>query len=323
MTASFLTAGDVFDRWRDDVLTGAPPVLYPVGTGELARLEIGPGRVTLFGGAPGGGKTALVMQIMSDALRLTPWLRVLVCSVEMSPTVLLDRQLARLSGIDLGTIRHRRFGAEHADCLDQALATLEALTERLCFVRTPFSLKNVANSADAFQADVVVLDYVQRIAPPGNHRDKRGAVDASMDYLRQFADADVAVIAVAAVSRTKDSRGRSTYDGAELNLASFRESSELEYGADDAYLLVPESNGGMITLRHLKARHSERRDLHLLFDPRLQRFTSVAGGSLSAGRPPSPRPLRENRPQLTAALQALWQPTEATADHVETEGGDA
>lgn len=48
--ANYETAGDVFDGWRDDVLTGSPPVLFPIGSGDLGRLEIGPGLVTLIGG---------------------------------------------------------------------------------------------------------------------------------------------------------------------------------------------------------------------------------------------------------------------------------
>jgi hypothetical protein len=39
-----------------------------------------------------------------------------------------------------------------------------------------------------------------------------------MDYLRQFADAGVAVLVLAAVGRVKDSRGRSSYSGDGLNL---------------------------------------------------------------------------------------------------------
>ena len=136
------------------------------------------------------------MQAVVDALRLTPDLRAVVCNVEMPPAVLLDRQLARLSGIDLTLIRHRRLGAEHADRIDQALHTLEPLADRLAFVRPPFDLANVAATADAFDAGLLVLDYIQRIPPPGEHGDRRGAVDATMDYLRQFADAGVAVIVV-------------------------------------------------------------------------------------------------------------------------------
>jgi replicative DNA helicase len=278
--ANFQTASDCFDGWRDDVLSGSPPVLWPVGSGSLARLEVGPGLVTLLGGAPGAGKTAFVMQLVIDALRLTPAIRALVCNVEMPPRVLLDRQLARLSGIDLGTIRYRRFEAEHAERIDQAMHTLEPLADRLAFVRPPFDLENVAASADAFHANLLVLDYIQRIPPPGNHADKRVAVNATMDYLRQFADAGVAVLVVAAVGRTKDKQGRSSYSGDGLNLASFRESSELEFGADDAFILVPSDNVAdfgtvTVTLRHLKARHTEPKDLRLTFDRRIQRFTDA------------------------------------------------
>jgi len=314
--ANFQSAADVFDTWRDDVHTGAPPVFYPIGSGELARIEVGPKLVTLIGGAPGAGKTAFTMQAVVDALRMTPTLRALVCNIEMTPTVLLDRQLARLSGIDLATIRYRRFTAEHADRLDQALNTLETLAERLAFVRPPFNLDNVATSADAFHADLIVLDYIQRIPPPGEHGDKRGSVDATMNYLRQFADAGVAMIVVAAVSRGKDNKGRSTYSGDALTLASFRESSELEFGADDAFILVPkeddaEDGVAMVTLRHLKARHTEAKDIALRFDRRTQRF-EVAEGGTGRARPSSGR--------LQNALHSAWDRTSPAKDEDDSQG---
>jgi replicative DNA helicase len=218
----------------------------------------------------------------------------------MPPTELLNRQLSRLSGVDLSTIRHRRLAAEHGERIDPALTTMEPLAERLCFVRPPFDLANVAATADAFDAGLLVLDYLQRIAPPGEHGDKRGSVDATMDYLRQFADAGAAIIAVAAVGRTKDSKGRSSYDTNGLGLASFKESGELEYGADSAYLLTPEKHGSdAITLRCLKDRNGEPRDIALRFERRLQRFDladAVAAPKADAGK-------------LQAALAALWADT--------------
>jgi len=310
--ASFIAAADALPDWRDDVLSGKPPVLYPVGNGELARVEIGPGTVTLLGGAPGAGKTAFTMQAVIDALRLTPTLRVVVCNVEMNPAVLLDRQLARLSGIDLSAIRHRRLSAEHAERIDQALNTLEPLAERLAFIRPPFDLANVAATADAFDAQLLLLDYIQRIAPPGEHSDKRGAVNATMDYLRQFADADTAVIVVSAVGRTKDAKGRSSYSGDGLNLASFRESSELEYGADDAFMLVPDGDdqGDAVILRHLKSRHGEAKDIDLTFHRRHQRFTPI-------GAEQGPRP---DAGKVKSALAALWARTSPATD--DAEGGE-
>jgi replicative DNA helicase len=218
----------------------------------------------------------------------------------------MDRQLARLSGIDLNTIRLRRLGVEHGERIDAALQTLEPLAERLCFVRPPFDLANVAASADAFNAGLIVLDYIQRIPPPGNHGDKRGSVDATMDFLRQFADAGVAVVVVAAVSRSKDAKGRSTYAGDALSLASFRESSELEFGADDAFILVndPDDDTGVI-LRHLKARHTEAKDIALTFDRARQRFTP---------RTLTPPP---SAGKLQSALADLWVRTAVADDEGE------
>jgi replicative DNA helicase len=305
MTATYVGAADALAGWRDDVFSGKP-VLWPMGAGDFARIECGPGTVLLFGGAPGAGKTAFTMQVVVDALRLTAGLRAVVCNVEMAPAALLDRQLARLSGIDLTPIRYRQLGAEHADRIDQAMHTLEPLAERLAFIRPPFDLANVAATADAFGAQLLALDYIQRIPPPGDHGDKRGAVNATMDFLRQFADAGIGVIVVSAIGRTKDGKGRSSYAGDGLNLASFRESSELEFGCDDAFILTADDDdqGDAVTLRHLKSRHGECRDLDLTFDRKHQRFTPAGGD-------PGPRP---DAGRVKSALAALWARTAPATD---------
>jgi len=288
MTPQFTPATDMFAGWGDDLRSGKPPTLYPVAEpgNALAQIEIGPGQVTLFGGPPGVGKTAFVMQLVVDAIRLTPTTRVLVANVEMSPTALLDRQLARLSGIDLGTIRHRKLKPEHATRMTLGMDTLAGIIPRLAFVRLPYTMENVAVSADAFGTDILVLDYIQRFSPPGEHAHRKSAVDAVMEYARGFAEAGVAVVVVAAVGRQRDDKGRSGYGG--LNLASFRESSELEYGADNAFLLVRDDSpnaSGAITLKHVKSRHGEPRDIPLRFTGAVQRFDPAddhAGGKMAA-----------------------------------------
>ena len=51
MTApNYVSAADVLAGWREDVLTGKPPTLYPFGSGDIARIEVGPGLVMLLGG---------------------------------------------------------------------------------------------------------------------------------------------------------------------------------------------------------------------------------------------------------------------------------
>lgn len=306
----YQTVADAFDAWRDALFSGAALPLYTVGTGALVTVEIGPGRVVLVGGLPGGGKTALAMQWVIDALRAVPTLRAVVANVEMSAAVLLDRQLARLSGVPLDVIARRKLGADHADRIDRGLATLESVADRLAFIAPPFDLGNIAATADDFGGGLLVLDYLQRIRPPGEHADRRHSVDALMDYLRQFADAGCAVLALSAVARSKDRRGRSTYDGDALSLASFRESSELEYGADTAYVLVPgRDDPEIVTLRCLKHRHGQPVDVTLRFERRLQSFRPIEPG------PATPA----DRGKLTASLRALWGSTPAAADD---DGGD-
>ncbi|MCL4207596.1 MAG: AAA family ATPase [Pirellulaceae bacterium] len=311
--ANYTTADDVFDSWRDDIRTGKAPVLYPIAdAGELAQIEIGPGLVTLFGGAPGAGKTAFTMQAVTDALRLTRGLRAVVCNVEMPVTVLLDRQLARLAGLPAETIRRRTLDASHGSRLDAGLDALESIADRLAFVRPPFTLENIAAAADAFDAGLMLLDYAQRIQPPGQHGDRRASVNALMDHLRQFAGAGLAVLVVAAVGRTKDARGRSSYDADGLNLASFRESSELEFGADDAFILAPDkTDAGLVTLKHLKARHGEQRDVLLRFDKARQAFSPEDSSAETERKPDG---------KLLSALRGLWGSTAAAVD--DDEGGD-
>jgi replicative DNA helicase len=130
------------------------------------------------------------------------------------------------------------------------------------------------------------------------------------DYLRQFADAGTAVLVLSAIGRTKDSKGRSSYAGDGLNLASFRESSELEFGADDAFILTPDDDqGDAVTLRHLKSRYGECRDIEVTFDRQHQRFASAEGDQ-------GPRP---DAAKVKSALAALWAKTAPAADH---EGGE-
>jgi len=329
-TAKYVTGEAVFTGWRDDVLTGKGPVVFPH---TLPVPEISPGHVTLLGGAPGAGKTALVMACVVEALRHTPTLRALVANVEMSPAALLDRQLARLSGIEAEVIRHRRFTAEHADRLDAGLATVESFADRLAFLEPPFDLANVAHAADAHGADVVVLDYLQRILPPGDVADPRLRANAVMGMLRQFAGQGCAVLALSAVGRSRDNAGRSTYAAGSMSLASFRDSGELEYGADDAFLLAPveDADPSVVRLSHLKCRHGAQRTVDLHFDRARQAFRLLAD---AVDARPAPTPARSKRgrkskeatphPEFSPErLAALWQATPAApVDAVADDGGD-
>jgi replicative DNA helicase len=118
------------------------------------------------------------------------------------------------------------------------------------------------------------------------------------------------VIVVAALARSKDAKGRSSYsDG--LGLASFRETSELEYGCDDAFLLVPDDDGDRVVLKHLKSRHGAATDVPLRFVRARQRFDDFE---------PTATP-ETRRAALMGHLHTLRQQTPAAADG-DGEGAD-
>lgn len=296
----YITASDALGDWRDSLFSGERPRLYALGHPGFSTLELGPGRLVILGGAPGAGKSALAMQLVVDALRATPDLRAVVCSVEMSVRVLLDRQLSRLAGVPLSVISSRTLTEEHAHRIDAGIATLESVGERLAFVSAPHTLVSVGEAAEEFDAELLLLDYVQRIPANGKHADKRASVNAGLDSIREACHAGCAVLAVAAIGRGKDKAGRSSYANSTLSLASFRESSELEFGADAAYLLAPDGRDSESVLLHCcKNRHAEPADIPLLFARRFQSFTPAASvPSASSGAP-------------SAELAALWGATPA------------
>jgi replicative DNA helicase len=275
-SARYIGGRQAFGRWTDDVRHGTGPVLY---RHTLSHPEIGPGLVTLIGGAPGGGKTAFVTQIAIDALQFNPDLRLLVANCEMSEDAILNRQLARLSGVNAELIRHRRLGPAHAERIDTGLATLETVIDRIGFLQRPFSLTNVAMAADDMNAQVVILDYLQRFTLDDEDSEPRERIGRMMDALRRLASSGMAVIVVSALGRTRDRAGRSSYSGDGLSLASFRETSELEYGADDAFILAPieERDPNRVRLQHLKSRHGEQVTQDLLFNRGVQSFQRLDG----------------------------------------------
>ena len=277
----FQTGRELFKSWRHGVSTGKSPIFYPVGSGRFAEIEIGHGLLTVIGGAPGQGKTALTMQWVVDALTLTRSLKALVCNVEMGAIALFDRQFARLSGVDLSVIRRRRCNEEEIVSLEAELNSLGEVAERLAFMNGRCGVRSIAESANAFGAELILVDYIQRIGTHGKPGDPRGAVDAAMSDLRVFADGGRSVIVVAALARSKDTKGRSSYREG-ISLASFRESSELEYGADDAYILTPNRETDdereptpHVRLQHLKSRYGETKDIEMIFEKKHQRFTTI------------------------------------------------
>lgn len=275
MTPTFTTGTELFGLWLADVERGEPPVRYIVPE-PFGGLDIRPGRLLLFGGAPGGGKTAALLQIGIDILRMNPTARLLVANVEMEPPQLLDRIVSRLSSVPLTTIADRALSADQLSLIQGAVKSIESAIGRLAFLRPPFSLEHVAAAAsgDAFDANVMILDYIQRFTVGDNPKDQREQMDTAATVLRRFCGMGAAMLVASAMARQKGEHG-STYKG--LSLASFRGSSELEYGTDAAYILSP-AEGGLVQFQCEKNRYGAVADIFALFNAATQTYTVAPSG---------------------------------------------
>jgi replicative DNA helicase len=273
MTPNLTTGTDLFGSWLADVERGEPPVRFKL-LEPFTALDVRPGRMILFGGAPGSGKTAALMQMGIDLLRLNESARLLVANVEMSPALLVERIASRLSAVPLTSIMNRTLTPEELQRVRAAVASLEPVAGRLAFLDSPYALEHVAAAGTAFDANVMILDYIQRFAVGDGSGDRREQLETGMTVLRRFCDAGAVVLVAAAVAQHKNAGG-STYKG--LNLASFRGSSELEFGTDAAFLLVP-GEGDSITLQCEKNRYGAVGDITTQFDPGRQTFKPAPYG---------------------------------------------
>jgi replicative DNA helicase len=273
VTPAFTTAGDLFGSWLADVESDKKPVRFALPE-PFAALDVRPSRVLMFGGAPGSGKTAALMQLGTDLLRQNDGGRLLVANVEMAPTMLVERIVSRVSGVPLTALADRTLTADHRTRVRAVVKSLRPVAARLAFLQPPYALEHVAAAASAFDANVLMLDYIQRFTVGDVRQEKRDQLEAAAVVLRRFADAGAVVLVASAVSRQRGQSG-STYTG--LNLASFRGSSELEYGADSAYLFTP-GDGGLLTLTCEKNRNAAESDIVTRFDPTTQTFAVAPSG---------------------------------------------
>lgn len=286
--ASTASLASVLDAFFEEIEKGTPPVRWPVGEG-WGTFALRPHEVTVIGGAPESGKTALFLNLIWQAMQLTPTLRVIIANNESEWPTLMERMTAMIAGVNLRHVQDRdrkQFGSEKRA---RAKAALQAVADRIDFVEMTSTLEQVIESAMKFRADIVVLDTLQKTRLAGFDGEVGDRIGRIMPMLRDLAHEGPCVLAAAQLSRegTKHMKfraGSSTRD--ELDLAAFYGNSEIESSADNAFLLVYEKNarvyqqGGEaeyvpipMELRDVKSRNRQPCNIPLLFDGRYQKFT--------------------------------------------------
>jgi len=273
--ASIVSAVHLFDEFVDAIESGKKETVYKLPD-PLTDLEIGPGLITIIGAGPGAGKTAFASQVAFSALELEPSLTLTIANAEMRFRSLISREIQRRTNIHGKSLRHAELSSEDRKQWDQAKESIKPLMRRISWMNPPYNALKLHELLDR-PPGLVIVDYLQKFAP--SDKDSRQGVNDVMTLLRRLANEGWGVIALSATTRTQSKSGGG-HDGKSLTLASFRESGEIEYNADSAYLLkdLGEHDGKSwmreIELEAAKNRHGEKDVRELIFNAAGMRFES-------------------------------------------------
>jgi len=114
------------------------PRKFFIGDGEFGHLHFGPGQLVVVGGVAGCGKSCLVAEWVFNAVAADPALRAIITNVDVGLEKFVERQLARVSGVDADVLHWKQYGEQEAviqDRLDEAAAHLETVADRIAFLR--------------------------------------------------------------------------------------------------------------------------------------------------------------------------------------------
>jgi replicative DNA helicase len=266
----------------EGVLQRTRPPMFSAGpTDSLFHKDLVIGRrmITMVGAPSGFGKSAIAHQWVFDAM-LDPEqgdLRVLIASTEMSLDDIVKRQISRLSGVPHHQITNGTFAGEARVLIEGAGEELAALADRYKVIGfdSPFTIEAIEREAEAFNADLVLIDYLQLLLFEDRDLEERQRLDALTPRIRALANSGEQGRAIIAIS----SLNRQGYDPASAGLHSFRGSGSIEYTSDSAYLIIgdpQDRSAGRrdVTLRCCKSRNGPTGEWRAVFEPRYMTFTA-------------------------------------------------
>lgn len=213
----------------------------------LAEVDAGtytqPGDVVIIGGYPSDGKTALALQMAMTMAR--KW-RVGFFSLETDHRKVTDRVIAALNDISFTAIKRReltdkdweRFAARSAENAGLKFTLVEA---------AGWSVSDIIGAAEAYDFDVVYIDYVQLIRPSSTRIMRSEQVAEISRELHAFAQSrKKLVIELAQLMRENrpvaPKKGKPQQN--EPRMSDLKESGQLEQDADMIFMIYRPVVGG-------------------------------------------------------------------------------
>lgn len=265
-----------------------------------------PGDVVIIGGYPSDGKTALALQM---AYRMAQDYKVGFFSLETDKDKIRDRLMAAVVQIDFDRIKTRTlteddwkaFAEKSADMASRGLTVINA---------AGMTATAIQSITQAYDFDVIILDYVQLVTPEIDPRAPRSEQMASVSrQLHTFAQkSKTLVVELAQLSRPEKVGGwRAPV------MSDLKESGQFEQDADMIFMLYrpnPKPKEGEMKLdqnlhrifKIAKNKEGPRGTWPLSFDGPKQTFSTVvqdAGKSVLRQMVDAGKAAKQNRRQVT------------------------
>lgn len=233
---------------------------------QFSGLEIGPGMITTIGAPPSTGKTAASMQLIFEILARNPGVLVYIANAESGFDAIAMRELSRRSGVGTRRMRRESLSIEEKDKINLAYLQMRMEIDKVRWLGKQFSTEVLLDLRKQTPG-LLVVDYLQKCAPPTG--DPKSAIQGLLNELRTFAQMNWAVLVLSATNRASGANGNKQQ--------AFRDSSEIEYQSDSAYVLsVDEGHENAIdqnvTFSCVKNRWDSKEDLQLVYRKYQQRF---------------------------------------------------
>lgn len=275
-----MTFAEGYERFFDRHDGEKKPVYLSWGVPVLdERIFAEPGDMVVIGGYPSDGKTALALQF---AAGIGIKHRVGFFSYESTKDKLFDRHVSSAAMISYTTIkRNAMTEANYKDLIDlkdKLIAPQVTLIDA-----AGMTVLDIQAYSQAHHFDVVVIDYLQKVASPAWMRKEKefDRVTAVSSGLQQFGRiTNTTILALSQLSRPE--RDKKNSNIRPPIMSDLRSSGQIEQDADVIMFLYREDYDDKASNRILrigKNKEGEALDMVLFkFDGDLQTFTRIAPG---------------------------------------------
>ena len=186
---------------------------------------------------PKMGKTTLAHQLAVEVVRRNDSAKAVYYTAEMPAWLLTAKTVAALSSIpfdkwtrgDLSGLE-----SEEREKVEAAVRTVSGIRERLIYVPGPARVGELGQVVESKEADLLVVDYLQRLKSGMTHENRRAEIDEVLSNLLELKQRfNLAIITI-----SSESRGSSEEAYAyNRNLGICKESGDIEYDADMIFRL--------------------------------------------------------------------------------------